>query len=37
MFDYNKFINKKEYTIPVEMKYCSFGILKGKIVAVDYG
>lgn len=37
MFDYNKFINKKEYTIPVEMKYCSFGTLKGKIVAVDYG
>ncbi len=29
--------NREGYTIPVEAKQSSFGILNGKIVVVDYG
>ena len=29
--------SNKNYTIPAELKYDSFGYLKGKLVAVDYG
>jgi len=29
--------DKAECVLPVEIKQCSFGVLDGKIVAVDYG
>lgn len=35
-FDYDNFINHTDYILPVEEKMDSFGILDGKIVAVDY-
>lgn len=35
--EYNKFINRENYIIPVENKADSFGILNGELVAVDYG
>lgn len=34
---YDKFIHKEDYQVPVENKLDSFGILGGRIVAVDYG
>lgn len=37
-FDYNEFIETGDgYTVPVEMKPSSFGVLDGRVVAVDYG
>lgn len=36
-FDAEAFIHFPHYTIPAELKQSSFGILKGKVVAVDYG
>jgi hypothetical protein len=36
-FDYERFVNHKDYHVPVEAKRDSFGWLDGKIVAVDYG
>lgn len=38
-FDYEKFVERESYWIPVENKMCSFGRLdeSGEIVAVDYG
>jgi len=35
--DYNKFVNEKDFIIPVENKLSSFGIIDNEIVAVDYG
>jgi len=35
--DYGKFVHKEDYQVPVENKLDSFGILDGRIVAVDYG
>jgi hypothetical protein len=31
------FVHKEDYSLPVEIKLDSFGWLKGKIVAIDYG
>lgn len=36
-FDYEKFIYRGNYCIPVEDKRSSFGVLDGEIVAIDYG
>ncbi len=36
-FDPFKFRDRPEYTVPVEHKQDSFGILDGRIVAIDYG
>ena len=36
-FDYSEWVERNDYTIPVENKKCSFGFLNGEIVAVDYG
>jgi hypothetical protein len=36
-FDPYAFRVKPDYHIPVEPKWCSFGILNDRIVAVDYG
>ena len=36
-FDIDEFREKPNYVVPVENKMDSFGILDGKIVAVDYG
>lgn len=36
-FDYDSFIETDDYFVPVDYKYGSFGILDGRIVAVDYG
>jgi len=35
--DFDRFVNREEYAIPVENKLDSFGWLDGRIVAVDYG
>lgn len=37
LFDFESFANREEYAVPVENKLDSFGRLKGRIVAVDYG
>ena len=36
-FDPNTFVEPGEYVVPAETKRDSFGILDGRIVAVDYG
>jgi hypothetical protein len=36
-FDYDTFVNQEDYLVPAENKRDSFGILYGKVVAVDYG
>ena len=36
-FNYEKFIYRESYCIPVENKRNSFGVLNGEIVAIDYG
>lgn len=36
-FDYEKFIDRIDYVIPVENKWNSFGVLDGNVVAIDYG
>jgi hypothetical protein len=36
-FNFQEFVNKPNYCIPVECKYDSFGKYKDKTVAVDYG
>lgn len=36
-FDYDAFIKQENYIVPAERKRDSFGILYGKVVAVDYG
>jgi hypothetical protein len=36
-FDYDTFVEQEHYVVPVEKKRDSFGILYGKVVAVDYG
>ena len=35
--DIDKFCNHKNYVVPVEHKASSFGLLNGRIVAIDYG
>jgi hypothetical protein len=35
--DFDKWVDTPDYHVPVELKPDSFGILDGKIVAVDYG
>lgn len=35
--DYEVFINFNDYTVPVEKKLDSFGVLNGRVVAIDYG
>lgn len=35
--DYSAFVNRADYCIPAEEKICSFGVLNGQIVAIDYG
>jgi hypothetical protein len=35
--DYDNFVNKIDYVVPVENKIDSFGFLDNKVVAVDYG
>lgn len=37
MLDYEAFRQQKDYVVPVENKYDSFGLYDGRIVAVDYG
>lgn len=34
---FNDFVERPEYRVPVEDKRDSFGVLDGRIVAVDYG
>jgi hypothetical protein len=34
---YEAFINHNDCRLPVEQKRCSFGLLEGRLVAVDYG
>lgn len=36
-FQFDDFVNREDYTIPVEYKLSSFGFIGEKIVAVDYG
>ncbi len=36
-FDYEKFVNRADYKIPVENKQDSFGWVGSQIVAIDYG
>ena len=36
-FDYEAFVEHDDYRLPVENKDDSFGIVAGRIVAVDYG
>lgn len=36
-FDVGKWVDRGEYTIPVEFKSDSFGYLDDRIVAIDYG
>lgn len=36
-FDAEAFVNGQDYMIPAETKRDSFGVLDGKIVALDYG
>ena len=36
-FDFDGFIKRDDYVVPVETKPNSFGWLDGKIVAIDYG
>lgn len=36
-FDPEIWRERKDYTVPVESKLDSFGVLDGRIVAVDYG
>ena len=36
-FSPEHWVKKEDYTVPVELKQSSFGMLKGKIVAIDYG
>ncbi len=36
-FDPEQWIDRENYILPVEAKQDSFGILNGRIVAVDYG
>lgn len=36
-FDFDSFISKPDYVIPVEAKSNSFGYLNNKVVAIDYG
>jgi hypothetical protein len=36
-FDYGDFVNDPEGHVPAECKQSSFGLLDGRIVAVDYG
>lgn len=35
--EYERFINRDDYVLPVENKPDSFGFLNGELVAVDYG
>ncbi|PDT86527.1 hypothetical protein [Sinorhizobium sp. BJ1] len=35
--DFNKFVDREDYVLPVECKQDSFGWLNGKVVAYDYG
>ena len=37
IFDYGIFVNQDDYVVPAENKRDSFGVLYGKVVAVDYG
>lgn len=37
LMDYDAFVNQPDYKVPVENKWDSFGMIEGKIVAVDYG
>lgn len=37
LFDFESFVNREGYSVPVENKLDSFGRLDGRIVAVDYG
>lgn len=36
-FDYDAFVEQKQYRVPAEKKRDSFGVWYGKVVAVDYG
>lgn len=36
-FDFDSFVKREYYSVPVENKLDSFGRLEGRIVAVDYG
>jgi hypothetical protein len=36
-FRHDEFVDKGDYIVPVEDKYGSFGVLDGRVVAVDYG
>lgn len=35
--DYDKFVDREDYRVPAERKQDSFGMLNGRIVAIDYG
>lgn len=35
--DFDNWTDKADYKVPVELKPDSFGLLDGKVVAVDYG
>lgn len=35
--NYEEWVDRENYRVPVENKHDSFGILDGRIVAVDYG
>lgn len=37
VFNYDTFVHHEHYTVPVEHKRDSFGMLYGQVVAVDYG
>jgi hypothetical protein len=37
VFDYERYVDRESYTIPVENKRSSFGVLRGRLVAIDYG
>lgn len=35
--DFDEFIKEEDYLLPVEFKQDSFGIIDGRLVAIDYG
>lgn len=37
VFDYSTFVDREDYVIPAEDKRDSFGVLRGRLVAIDYG
>ncbi len=37
MLEYERYVDREDYRVPVENKRSSFGVYRGKIVAIDYG